>query len=188
MHGEAAALRCQAVGADLWIFGYGSLVWRPAFPFLERALGHVDSYVRRFWQGSPDHRGTPERPGRVVTLSPKSGARCQGVAFRVAAGDRKAVLKNLDDRESGGFHRIVIPFHFAEVASPVDVLAYIAAAGNPNFLGPAPTAEMVAQVRSAEGKSGRNIDYVLRLAECLESLGIDDAHVADLATRLRCDV
>ena len=184
MRGAAAALRCGGVSADLWVFGYGSLVWRPAFPFVERAAGHVDGYVRRFWQGSPDHRGTPERPGRVVTLAAEAGARCEGVAFRVAPGDREAVVATLDERESGGFERLVVPFHFAGRGQPVPVLVYIATEGNPNFLGPAPTQEMVAQMRGAVGKSGRNVDYVLRLAESLEALAIDDPHVSLLAERI----
>jgi cation transport regulator ChaC len=184
VRGDVVALRCDAVSADLWVFGYGSLVWRPAFPFVDRVAGHVGGYVRRFWQGSPDHRGTPDRPGRVVTLSAESGARCEGVAFRVAPGEREAVLENLDERESGGFGRVVVPFHFAEGAHSVDVLVYIAAAGNPNYLGPASTDSMVAQMRDAVGKSGRNIDYVLHLAESLESLAIDDPHVTELAGRL----
>ena len=167
------------------MFGYGSLVWRPAFPFVEQARGHVRGYVRRFWQGSLDHRGTPERPGRVVTLSAEAGALCHGMAFRVATPDRDAVLRNLDERESGGFGRVQVPFHGGDTADPIEVLVYIAAESNPNFLGPAPIDEMVEQMRAAQGKSGRNIDYVLRLAECLDSLAIDDPHVSEIARRLR---
>lgn len=159
-------------------------MWRPGFPFFEQELGHVEGYVRRFWQGSPDHRGTPERPGRVVTLMAQGGARCQGVMFRVAPQDREAALEKLDARESGGFERVVLPFHGANGGAPVEALTYIAPASNANFLGPAPTHEVVAQVRAAVGKSGPNVDYVLRLAEILEGLAIDDSHVRELASRL----
>jgi cation transport regulator ChaC len=67
----------------LWIFGYGSLVWRPSFPFAERRGAWIDGFARRFWQGSTDHRGVPGAPGRVVTLEPDARARCFGVAYRV---------------------------------------------------------------------------------------------------------
>ena len=71
--------------APLWLFGYGSLIWRPASPFVERRPASARGYARRFWQGSTDHRGVPEAPGRVVTLLPSAGDRCEGVAYRVPA-------------------------------------------------------------------------------------------------------
>ena len=82
----AGLLRLVGVGRtmdpdarDPWIFGYGSLVWRPAFPFVERHAGWVRGWSRRFWQSSSDHRGVPEDPGRVVTLIPDDAARCWGI-------------------------------------------------------------------------------------------------------------
>ena len=89
----------ELVGEDLWLFAYGSLIWRPAFPYVERQTGWVEGFARRFWQASTDHRGVPEAPGRVVTLVPEPGARCWGVAFRVAADTSEAVLETLDRRD-----------------------------------------------------------------------------------------
>jgi cation transport regulator ChaC len=167
---------------DLWVFGYGSLVWRPAFPFLERRAGFIEGWSRRFWQGSTDHRGVPEAPGRVVTLVREARAICWGMAYRVAPTDRSDVLERLDHRESGGFER-------AEVAVSLHgsgdetrrALVYVAGEGNPNYLGPAPLESIAAQVRACVGPSGTNQEYLLRLAESLRDIGAEDDHVFDLA-------
>jgi len=68
----------------LWIFGYGSLVWRPSFPHRERRPAILSGFARRFWQGSTDHRGVPGAPGRVVTLVAEAGAECWGMVYAVA--------------------------------------------------------------------------------------------------------
>jgi cation transport regulator ChaC len=169
--------------ADGWVFGYGSLIWRPDFPHLERRAGRVAGWSRRFWQGSPDHRGRPHAPGRVVTLVREAAAVCWGVAYRVAPEAWSEVVGQLDARESGGFERHGVEVVLRERPS-VRALVYVAGPGNPNFLGPAPLEEMAAQVRSAGGKSGANAEYVLRLAAALAELGGVDAHVARLAARL----
>lgn len=168
--------------SDRWIFGYGSLVWRPAFEHRERVCGAVRGFSRRFWQGSPDHRGLPHAPGRVVTLVPEPGALCWGMGYRVSPEVFEEVILRLDARESGGFERVEVELRFAERRRPpVPALVYVAPEGNPNFLGPAPLAEMVEQVLSARGRSGENSEYVLRLAESLLELGVEDQHVFALA-------
>lgn len=170
---------------SLWIFGYGSLVWRPAFDHVDRHAGWIEGFSRRFWQGSPDHRGVPHAPGRVVTLVDAPGARCFGVAYHVEAEARDAVLSALDTRESGGFERVRVDFHFhAGERPPQPALTYVAREGNPNFLGPAPIGEIAAQVRSARGRSGSNSEYVLQLASSLRELEVEDPHVFAVADRL----
>lgn len=76
---------------SVWVFGYGSLIWRPGIAFRERRVARIRGWTRRFWQGSHDHRGLPHAPRRVVTLVPEPGASCEGVAFRVAA-DAKSCM------------------------------------------------------------------------------------------------
>ena len=128
---------------DTWIFGYGSLVWRADFPFAARALAWVEGYTRRFWQGSTDHRGVPEAPGRVVTLIRDPGARCLGMAYRLRARDRDEVLAHLDYRERGGYQRIDVELDFDEAgASGALGTLYLATEQNPNYLGPAPVAHI----------------------------------------------
>lgn len=168
-----------------WIFGYGSLVWRPAFDHVERAPAFLRDFARRFWQGSPDHRGEPHAPGRVVTLVREAGAVCWGMAYRVAPERWEQVLRILDERESGGFERRHVELGFGLPSRrPASAIVYVAPAGNRNFLGPAPIAEVARQVRRARGKSGSNAEYVLRLAAALRELGGDDAHVFELAERI----
>ena len=96
---------------DAWVFGYGSLIWRPSFPFVERRRASIVGFARRLWQGSDDHRGVPGALGRVVTLVPMPGARCVGVAFRIAAPEVESVLAHLDHREKNGYERHHVDLH-----------------------------------------------------------------------------
>lgn len=177
---------------DLWIFGYGSLVWRPAFRFERQQPGYIVGWARRFWQGSTDHRGVPEAPGRVVTLVAAPGARCWGMAYQVAEEHLEEVLATLDHREQGGYARHEVPLYLAgEDHAPAhggrerSALVYVATPENPNYLGPAPLPDIARQVLGARGPSGPNVEYVLRLAEALTALGAEDDHVSDLARLIR---
>lgn len=162
---------------EFWVFGYGSLIFRPAFPFLERQPGFIRGYVRRFYQGSVDHRGVPGAPGRVVTLIPDAEGRCGGMLYRVDARERDAVLATLDHREQGGYTRLDVRAYSYEADSVVPALTYFASPDNAHYLGSASIEQIAAQVRSASGPSGENLDYVVRLAAALRELGFDDEHV-----------
>ncbi len=162
----------------VWLFGYGSLIWRPDFPFFETRRAYVDGWQRRFWQGSHDHRGVPADPGRVVTLIEAQGERCFGRAYLIGRG----VFEHLDRREINGYerHRIQIHFDDGQAAG----VMYVATRANPAYLGDAPLEAMVEQIRRAAGKSGANEEYVLRLASALRDLGEIDDHVFELEERL----
>ena len=161
-----------------WIFGYGSLVWRPDFPFAERRHAVIEGWARRFWQGSTDHRGVPGAPGRVVTLVVEPGARCTGTAYKVDDAVIEGVIETLEYREKGGYRReeIEIVLH-GEPPPRVEGVVYMATPGNPNYLGSAPLDDIAAQVRVCEGPSGHNIEYVTRLAESLRLMEANDPHV-----------
>lgn len=173
-----------------WIFGYGSLIWRPSFPFEERRRAVLDGFARRFWQGSTDHRGVPGAPGRVVTLIEAPGERCVGVAYRIGEDARDAVLAHLDHREKGGYSRLEVALQLTESsmgsadAVTVSALVYLAHAANDEWLGAAPLPTIAAQIRAAQGPSGPNREYVLRLAEALSALDARDAEVDAIAALL----
>jgi glutathione-specific gamma-glutamylcyclotransferase len=166
----------------LWVFAYGSLMFRPDFPFVRREIAGLPGFERRFYQGSTDHRGVPGAPGRVVTLVPSSSGIVWGVAYGVSAEEEPAVLAKLDYREKGGYSRMLCP-----VVGPdgqqrgFDALAYAALPGNPDWLGPAPLEQMAAQIGSATGPSGANRDYLLGLARTLREHAMVDEHVFALA-------
>ncbi|MDT0619208.1 gamma-glutamylcyclotransferase [Salinisphaera sp. P385] len=165
---------------EVWLFGYGSLIYKADFAFLEHRPATIEGWARRFWQGSHDHRGTPDAPGRVVTLIESSGETCGGMAYRVTPG----VFEHLDHREKNGYLRLVTPLTFAD-GSTAEGLVYIAGPDNDAWLGPAPETEIAAHIARSRGPSGANRDYLLCLADALAELGYRDAHVEAVAHALR---
>ena len=161
-----------------WVFGYGSLIWRQDFPFVDARRARIDGWARRFWQGSHDHRGVATDPGRVATLIEAPGESCYGRAFLVEA----EVFNHLDHREKNGYVRQDVGIYFEDAETPG--VTYVAPVGNFAFLGDAPEEDMVGQILRCEGPSGKNIDYVLELARALRQLGIEDQHVFDIEARL----
>jgi cation transport protein ChaC len=163
-----------------WLFGYGSLIYKVDFPYIERLPAHIEGWERRFWQGSHDHRGTPDSPGRVVTLSPAHQLRCGGMAYCI----REDVFEHLDHREKNGYRRVDTEMFLAD-GREVVATVYIAAEDNHAFLGAAPLADIAEQIRSSHGPSGANREYLLHLAQSLRELEIEDAHVFELEQLLR---
>ena len=169
----------------MWIFAYGSLIFRPSFDFLEKRRAFVKGWSRRFWQGSPDHRGVPQAPGRVVTLVPDAEAACGGCAYRLDARGAEAILAALDVREQAGFERRALPLHASIDEAPfVEAITWVAGARNAHFLGPLPEREIADYVRDRRGPSGSNADYVVRLHEALRALDVVDAHVETIVRHL----
>lgn len=164
----------------VWVFGYGSLIFRADFPFCERRVARLTGFARRFWQPSPDHRGTPEAPGRVVTLIADPKASVLGIAYRLCEGSSEQVLEELDRRERAGYSRRELSVELVDApAGRVRAFVYSADYGRLGHAEPS-NAEIAAIVRAARGPSGDNASYVRRLAAALRELGDTDAHVFEI--------
>lgn len=165
--------------SEVWLFGYGSLIWKADFEFIERRPAIIQGWSRRFWQGSHDHRGTPEAPGRVATLIADPGKRCAGMAYLISP----EVFDHLDLREKNGYLREIVHIEFSSGGSDKG-LVYIAGPDNEAFLGEASDIEIARHIASAEGPSGLNRDYFLRLSEALRDLGERDPHIIGIEREL----
>ncbi|VXC76353.1 gamma-glutamylcyclotransferase [Massilia sp. 9I] len=157
---------------SVWLFGYGSLIFKADFPFIERRPASIQGWSRRFWQGSHDHRGTESAPGRVVTLVPEEGATCHGMAYLVTPEE----FAHLDHREKNGYLRLATDITFDD-GGVHEGIVYIATIDNAAYLGPASEEDIARQIAGARGPSGPNSEYLLELARALRELGKHDAHV-----------
>ncbi|MBV1882747.1 MAG: gamma-glutamylcyclotransferase [Pseudomonadales bacterium] len=157
---------------SLWLFGYGSLLYKADFPYIEKKIAYIEGMSRRFWQGSHDHRGTAENPGRVVTLIKAQGTTCHGVAYRITPQE----LGHLDFREKNGYLRKIAAITF-ENGSTVNGLVYLADEYNAAYLGEASEEEIAVQIRNSAGASGSNQEYVFELANALRTQAKFDEHV-----------
>ena len=167
----------------LWVFGYGSIIWRPNFPHTVAYWATAVGWSRRFWQGSNDHRGTVESPGRVLTLVPFSGEQCRGRVFGVAPAQVGLVLDELDYREKNGYQRHTISVDTDELGL-IDALTYIASPDNPAWLGDASDDAIANHILKSTGPSGTNRDYALSLHKALQAEGIHDKHIQSIAELL----
>ncbi|RUO60132.1 gamma-glutamylcyclotransferase [Pseudidiomarina marina] len=166
---------------SVWLFGYGSLIYKADFPYIQRRPAKIHGWLRRFWQGSHDHRGTPEAPGRVATLIETPDAVCAGMAYEVTPD----VFAHLDHREKNGYLRIFTEFEWLDGSGSVSGLVYVAGPDNEAFLGEAPETEIAAHIARSEGPRGPNDEYLLKLADALRELGEHDDHVFAIEAALK---
>jgi glutathione-specific gamma-glutamylcyclotransferase len=160
-------------GTDLWVFGYGSLMWNPEFAHVEHRGALLRGYHRRFCVYSFRYRGTPERPGLVLGLD--RGGSCRGIAFRVAAEDVPATLDYLWEREmiSGVYRPKLLPVRL-DSGESVPACTFVADREHGQYSGclcPLTTARFIAQ---GIGERGPNFDYLANTVAHLHELGIRD--------------
>jgi cation transport protein ChaC len=173
---------------DLWVFGYGSLMWRPGFAFVEQVPARLIGEHRALCVYSFDHRGTPEKPGLVLGLD--RGGACRGIAFRVAAKRRDDTVDYLRRREqTTHVYREVMRSVWLEneARQRVSALAYVVDRGHIQYAGRLSLAEQLRYVRQGHGRSGNNRDYVLSTVKSIEAQGFRDPQLHQLALILHDD-
>ena len=172
---------------DLWVFGYGSLIWRPGFAFAEKAPARLIGAHRALCVFSHVHRGTPERPGLVLGLD--LGGACRGVAYRVTGKQRGETVAYLRAREqvTSVYRETVrsITLLTEPQQRRVDALVYMIDRGHVQYAGRLDLATQLHLVRQGHGQSGPNREYVLSTVHALEALGLYDRDLHLLAERLR---
>ena len=159
--------------SDFWVFGYGSLMWRPGFAHVETRRARLFGFRRSLCVDSFIYRGTPERPGLVLGLD--RGGSCVGLAFRVPAELREEVLAYLRDRElvTNVYLERLLPARL-EGGSVVEALAYVVDRTSTQYAGRLDAAHAAAKVSGAVGQAGPNEEYVQNTIEHLRALGIRD--------------
>lgn len=168
---------------DLWVFGYGSLIWRPGFPFAERGKARLAGYHRSLCVRSYVHRGTPERPGLVFGLD--RGGSCIGMAFRVEAALADATIAYLRERElvTHVYRETILPVRLAD-GRPVRALTYVVDRGHAQYAGRIDAHEAAAIVKRSHGRSGANVDYVTAALAEIRTLGLKDNWLEEVVARL----
>jgi cation transport protein ChaC len=177
--------RAFSAQEDLWVFGYGSLMWRPGFEFLEQLPARLIGEHRALCVYSFDHRGTPEKPGLVLGLD--RGGACRGIAFRVAGMRRGEVVDYLRSREqTTHVYREVTRSVWLEndARERVAALAYVVDRGHVQYAGRLSLHEQLRYVRQGHGRSGNNRDYVLETVRSIEAQGFRDPQLHQLALML----
>ena len=170
---------------DLWVFGYGSLMWRPGFAYKEAVPARIIGAQRRLCVYSVVHRGTRRRPGLVLGLEP--GGACDGMAFRIRPVDARAVRAYLRAREQ-------VTMVYRETAGILELqtgmrervraLCFMVDTAHPQYAGDLPLERQVHLVRRSHGRAGPNIEYIANTVRHLRESGIHDAPLERLVARL----
>lgn len=168
-----------------WVFGYGSLMWRPGFDYAERAMARLEGFRRSFCLRSIRYRGTPEAPGLVLGLDAEPGAVCEGVAYRIESGG-EAVLAYLRERE-------LVTYSYVETTQRVilngaggaSAIAYVVDRTHPQYAGALELEAQAQIIARCVGPAGPNWEYLHNTVAHLEEFGIHDPELVRLDAMVR---
>jgi cation transport protein ChaC len=171
--------------SELWVFGYGSLMWRPGFPFGETAPALLKGAHRALCVYSIVHRGTDAEPGLVLGLD--RGGACRGVAFRVAEGAEDDTVAYLREREqvTDVYLEVYRPIRLLDGSGrSLRALTFLVDRSHAQYAGGLSVEDQVRIVKSGKGQAGGNVEYVMRTLRHLEEAGVQDAMLTGIAARL----
>jgi cation transport protein ChaC len=187
-HGELARRLLDEAGDELWVFAYGSLLWRPAFPVAESRRALAPGWRRDFCLEIPRWRGTPEQPGLMMAL--RQGGTCDAMVQRIGGEDRKAEVVKLLRREID-VEEDVAALRFIEAETPegpVRALAFWAEPVDSRFFVNKSIAVQAHMLARACGSTGSGAAYLYHTREALAELGIADDYLNDLANRVATEI
>jgi cation transport protein ChaC len=177
-----ATLAAMPAGADYWVFGYGSLIWNPAFHFEEQRIARLHGYHRKFCLWTHLGRGSPERPGMVLGL--ENGGSCVGVALRVHPDKVDEEFDIVWRREmvSGAYRPRWVKLRTDE--GPIHAVAFVINPAHPRYAGDACEADIVQALATAAGPMGACVDYLNNTVDHLLDMGIVDRPLTDLRAKV----
>jgi cation transport protein ChaC len=164
-----------------WVFGYGSLMWRPGFQYEVRRRARIHGFHRSLCVYSHVHRGTPERPGLVMGLD--RGGSCEGVAFGVSQDKRDEVMSYLRSREQVTmvYREVLSRIRFKDTGEPVEAVTYAVDRSHQQYAGKLAIEEQIRFIIQGQGQSGACCEYVLNTAAHLREMRIEDSVLESLA-------
>lgn len=171
---------------QLWVFGYGSLIWDPCFPIAERQVATAPGWHRSFCMWSVHYRGTPENPGLVLALDRAEGAACCGVAYAIPGGAEAETIAALRTREliSSAYMEATITITLQD-ARTVQAVTYVINRDHAQYTGPMSLEAQARIIAARAGIRGPNRDYLFATAQHLRDLGLADPDLDALVTQVR---
>lgn len=169
----------------MWVFGYGSLLWNPDFPVARREIALLRDYARSFCMRSIHHRGTVERPGLVLALDKVAGHHCKGLALMVEPGHEEGTLQALRERElvSSAYLERQLEVELVS-GGTVTTVTYVIDPDHDQYC-QLDLEEQAQIISGAHGGRGSNSAYLYNTADHLAQIGLADADLTWLATRVR---